>query len=342
MKGSIGFVGLAILTGIPQAKGPAIPGALPLWRSDFEDPSLREWSYLGAERLARDGKPGPGWNEACAVIGENVLGGRLSYKGWILAPQENKHRAYPCQHFDAPTPIVNSWYVWLDADAGRFKDWTWIHFATWCNSNWGPGLHMLVVRSRELILEILNCDWKWVGPPESRRFPLRKWVRFTYMGHYAPAGSGEFLVRMNGRLIMEGRNPHRDPVFQRAHWGMYASGEVDNGVPFNDDIKVWRLSAPWPDRNLEPPSPYGPYVNPERIGREGAGAGTADTPPPAPPPPAEATPPERAARRLLEEGERLLRDGEIPAARAFFERVRDTFPGTPYADKAKAHLDRMK
>jgi hypothetical protein len=57
---------------------------------------------------------------------------------------------------------------------------------------------------------------------------------------------------------------------------------------------------------------------------------------------AELSPDEKAARKLVEEGEKFLREGDLPAAKAFFERVRDLFPGTKSAERAMDHLGRMK
>jgi hypothetical protein len=41
-----------------------------------------------------------------------------------------------------------------------------------------------------------------------------------------------------------------------AHWGLYASGSLDQGVQYNDDIQIWTLDGPWTDFDREPPSPY--------------------------------------------------------------------------------------
>jgi len=87
------------------------------------------------------------------------------------------------------------------------------------------------------------------------------------------------------------------------------------------------------------------YVGPAKLKaarvEKPPGLGLSPAAPPgekAPEPPPE----EKAARQLMEEGEKLLRDGDLPAAKAFFERVRDLFPGTKYAGKAREHLERMK
>ncbi|MBI5723534.1 MAG: hypothetical protein HZA50_06215 [Planctomycetes bacterium] len=243
------------------------PQAIPVWQSGFEDPSLGEWSYIARHVFSRDGKLLAGRMESYAITTENVFSGRYAYKGWIVGAQTECHRPYPCHGFRVESPIVNSWYVWLDCDPTKFADRDWIHFATWCNSKWGPGLHTMSVRSKALVLEMCHCDWKWVGPPEMRKFPLKKWVRFTYYGHYRPAGDGKIWVWMDGKLIFEAQKNHSNQFFEAVHWGMYTNGNVDNGVQYNDDIQVWRLSAPWADRNREPPSPYksNPNASPLKI-----------------------------------------------------------------------------
>ncbi|MBI5724582.1 MAG: hypothetical protein HZA50_11525 [Planctomycetes bacterium] len=231
------------------------PQAIPVWQSGFEDPSLGDWTWLSPS-FSRDGKIVSGRMESYMITTENAFSGRYAYKGWIVGAQTENHRAYPCHSFKVESPIVNSWYVWLDCNPAKFNDADWIHFATWCNSNWGPGLHTMAVRTKALELEMAHCEWKWVGPPEMRKFPLKKWVRFTYYAHYRPAGDGKIWVWMDGKLIFEAQKNHNNQFFEQVHWGMYAHPHVDNGVQYNDDIQLWRLSAPWTDKNREPPSPY--------------------------------------------------------------------------------------
>jgi hypothetical protein len=234
------------------------PRAIPVWRCGFEE-GLDHWSWPGGGCVESDQVP-EGRVNAYAFTKENALVGDRCYKAWIIDRQHKSHRPYPCQHLEVPSPIVNSWYVWLDVDPKNFNRRTWVHFATWCNSIYGPGLHTMAVRGPKLELEMAHCRWKWVGPDSMRTFPLRRWVRFTYYAHFRPAGDGRVWVWMDGTLIFEARVRHSDQNFQRVHWGLYASGDVDNGVQYNDDIQLWRLAEPWTDRDVEPRSPYGPYV----------------------------------------------------------------------------------
>ena len=36
------------------------------------------------------------------------------------------------------------------------------------------------------------------------------------------------------------------------HWGLYASGDNDDVVLFEDDKSIWKLNEPWTDWNREP------------------------------------------------------------------------------------------
>ena len=240
---------------------PGDPEAFPVWRTTFEK-GRRDWSYAGnlATKFVEPGAPTDGMTEAWTISEEKPFQGRFSYKGWIITPKGPSHRAYPCQHLKVEGPVCNSWYVWLDCDYKKMKSGEWIHFATWCNSTWGPGLHTMSVVNRGL--EMAHCKWKWVGPSRLRRFPMKQWVRFTYYYNFRPKGDGTIWIWMNGELVFEAEKTHSHQYFERAHWGMYGSGSLDHGVQYNDDIQLWRLSGPWPDKDREPPSPYGPYYDP--------------------------------------------------------------------------------
>jgi hypothetical protein len=52
-------------------------------------------------------------------------------------------------------------------------------------------------------------------------------------------------------------------VLEKAHWGLYASGNIPANRQYNDDIQVWNLTEPITDFTDEPGSPYGslPYVS---------------------------------------------------------------------------------
>ncbi len=58
-----------------------------------------------------------------------------------------------------------------------------------------------------------------------------------------------------------------------AHWGMYASGTLDHGVQYNDDIRICTLNEPLTDLMREPECPPASSTRP-------LGARTPAEPPP--------------------------------------------------------------
>ena len=208
----------------------ADPRAIPVWHKNFEGDY-----WPGA--VGPDG-PGPHYSRsgkwvdgpehattAFAISDEKVWQGPYAYKGWIIKPGDNSHRAYPCEHLDVPGPVVNSFMVWLDCDYARMGEWDWIHFATWANNpNWH--VHTMSVLGTGKVEMAHVRDLEYLG---DATYPLRRWVRFTTYLHYKPDGDGLVFTWMDGRPIMRAWfDDDQSPSLQRAHWGMYASGAVDS------------------------------------------------------------------------------------------------------------------
>jgi hypothetical protein len=239
----------------------AAADAIPQWRSGFET------GYPGDEWLDYDngswtasGVPNPGFAEAWTIVDSaawpHVLEGVHAYEGWILGESADgsSHRAYPVIHVDVPSPLVNRFSVWLEADYDAMDAPDWIHFATWGNNpDWD--VHTMSVRDRRL--EMAHLDWSYIGPEPQPDFPLGRWVRFSVYIHYPPGGDGLVYVWQDGEPVLEGHYTTRTGQnLMRAHWGMYASGAVDQGVEYDDDIQIWSLTEPLTDFSTEPPSPY--------------------------------------------------------------------------------------
>jgi uncharacterized membrane protein YgcG len=211
-------------------------------------------------------------NEAWTIVDTSdphVFAGSHAYKGWPFAVQGESHRAYPLVHLDVPSPLVNSFMVWLDVDYDQLSAPEWIHFATWCNNpDWN--VHTMSVRDRKL--EMAHLSWSYIGPAPQPDFPLQQWVRFTAYINYEGA-SGYVRVWQDGVPVLEGTYTNTTGTnLQRAHWGWYSSGSIDQGVQYNDEIQIWTLSEPLTDLNTEPPSPYTPDPSP---GGSGPGGGSA-------------------------------------------------------------------
>lgn len=239
---------------------PAGSEAIPQWRSGFETGFPGEWLDWDNGSWTESGVPSPGFTEAWTIVDTtefpDVWADDHCYKGWILDASSDgtSHRAYPGIHVDIPSPLVNSFMVWLEADYDAMSDSDWIHFATWGNNiDWD--VHTMSVRRRRV--EMAHLDWSYIGPEPQPDFPLGTWVRFTAYIHYTPGGDGLVYVWQDGVPILEGHYTTRTGQnLMRAHWGMYASGSVDQGVQYNDEIQIWSLTEPLTDFTTEPPSPY--------------------------------------------------------------------------------------
>jgi MYXO-CTERM domain-containing protein len=255
-RGRPSFALLALLLALPLPAS-AQPTATPFWRSGFEAGFPGEWLDYDNGAFAATGVPNGGFNEAWTIVDRtqfpDVFAGDHAYKGWLLAAQADSHRAYPCIHTDVPSPLVNSFVVWLDIDYGLLTAPEWVHFATWGNNpDWA--VHTMSVRDRKL--EMAHLTWSYIGPTPQPDFPLRRWVRFTAYLDYAGA-SGYVRVWQDGVAMLEGTYTSvAGTSLMRAHWGMYSSGSITQGVQYNDEIQLWTLDGPWTDLDVEPPSPY--------------------------------------------------------------------------------------
>lgn len=236
------------------------------WHSGFELPFPGHWlNKPGLDYSARttDGTVPPGHVEAWTIVdkssGEPVHSGQHAYKGWITGPTDKKsHRAYPVVELDIPTPVVNSFWVYLDADYAAMNPLEWIHFGTW--GNWDPktnvgawALHTMSVRGRKLgFAHATPFRGEYIGPKPRPDFPLRRWVRLTMYIDYEGA-DGFIQVWQDGTPMLRAtlpKNPGRR--LRTAHWGMYAAGTVKSGIEYNDDISIWRLQKPLTDFTTEP------------------------------------------------------------------------------------------
>ncbi len=231
--------------------------ATPRWSSGFEQGFPGEWLDYDGGQYTASGVPNSGFNEAWTIVDASdplVFAGSHAYRGWPTAVQTDSHRAYPVLHTDLPTPLVNSFMVYLDLDYDRLGDGEWVHFATWGNNpDWQ--VHTMSVRARRL--EMAHLDWSYIGPTPQPEFPLRRWVRFTAYLYYQGA-TGYVRVWQDGEPMLEGTyTTVAGTNLMRAHWGWYSSGSIDQGVQYNDEIQIWTLGSPLTDLEPEPPSPYG-------------------------------------------------------------------------------------
>ncbi|MBI1388517.1 MAG: hypothetical protein GC154_08725 [bacterium] len=231
------------------------PTATPAWFSGFEKGFPGEFLNYDNGSYTKTGVSNAGKYEAWTIQSDFVFSGSHAYKGWLSGANDAStlHRAYPVLHSEIPSPLVNSFMVYLDVDYAKLGG-NWMHLATWGNNpDWE--VHTLSVRNRKL--EMAHLDWKYIGPRPQPDFPLRQWVRITAYIWYPPEGDGTVFIWQDGVPMLSGTYTARQGKnLMRSHWGMYAPAGVASGTHYNDDIEIWTLSGPWADFSMEPPSPY--------------------------------------------------------------------------------------
>ncbi len=244
-----------VLAGLAWTQDPV---ATPYWRSSFETGFPGEWLNYDGGAFSPTGAAGAGRTEHWTLVDAasapaGAKHGSRVYKGWITGTASESHRAYPVLHSDFPSPLVNSWWVYLDTDYSRFPSGGWHHFATWGNNpDWSVQTMSVLGNGKLEMAHISNL--KIVG---DNTMPLRQWVRFTAYIAYSPNGDNTLFVWKDGRPCMRATNiTPGGGNLMRSHWGLYTSANLPEGIQYNDDIQIWGLSAPWTDFDREPPSPY--------------------------------------------------------------------------------------
>ncbi|MGE4110902.1 MAG: hypothetical protein AB7E73_09405, partial [Burkholderiales bacterium] len=243
--------------------------ALPAWESGFERGFPGgEWLNFDNGSYSPSGSMPANRSSAWTIVnrnsGEPVHSGSYAYKGWIVAASQHNHRAYPGITINLATPLINTFMVYLDIDHEKMSPTDWIHLGTWGNydtetktGNWA--LHTMSIRNRKLEFAHAKPFFgEYINLGAQPDFPLKKWVRLTVYIIYNGT-TGFVQTWQDGQPMLRGRIPQllKQPgtTLRTAHWGMYASGSVTQGIQYNDDIRICRLNAPLTDFVTEPRCP---------------------------------------------------------------------------------------
>lgn len=223
-----------------------------------------------------------GWaiidNAQAAVDGVPALEGGHMYKGWVNSASSSSHRAYPVVHLDqasgggnpdfpngVPSPMVNKFHVYMDWDSGAYPAWSWVSLFTLCNNTTWNVITGSMLSPGDL-LELAHVGgygdfdegngWERIGG--NTYMPANEWTSFTVYADFRPEYD-ILYVWMNGEPILRANGGEVDQdsdYLKRAHWGLYASGQISDAVMYNDSIQLWTLTKPWTDFSTPPPSPY--------------------------------------------------------------------------------------
>lgn len=249
----------------PPAAAPACVQATELWRDDFDTGDQVRWTGQDYN---------PSWGDGCqstAITTQHPHSGGYAQRSEITCPSsspEGVHRGYGGLQFsddqvlgdftntgtgvDAPNGIVTTFHTWLEA--GRpFGDGRWVSLFT-VNPTCG-------YTERVVTLGIDNADGilrpahYWPEgtlelEPDAPAFPLGRWVRVTV---YLNLHTGDMHVWQDGRSVEHVSGIARTTqTMCQWHWGLYASGDNDDVVMYEDERVVWKLGEAWTDWSREP------------------------------------------------------------------------------------------
>ncbi|RIK96313.1 MAG: hypothetical protein DCC71_22510 [Proteobacteria bacterium] len=203
------------------------------------------------------------WTIVSRGSGHPVRSGDRAYRGWVTGASSSSHRPYPGLSTGdggstppaIASPIVNTFWVWLDTDYNALSPSDWISLGTWGNNtDWI--VHTLSVRDRRLeFAHTVPFAGQYIGPQPMPTFPLRRWVRITAYIEYN-GSIGNVRVWQDGVPMLRGDWTQRPgTTLRRAHWGLYANGAVRSANMYNDDVSVWTLSERITDFSREPRPP---------------------------------------------------------------------------------------
>lgn len=230
-----------------------------VWSSSLENGFPAEWQNYDNGSYSASGAMPAGRVSAWTIVtndnGVTPPHGSHMYKGWITNSSPDLHRAYPGVVYDIPTPVINTFMVYLNVDYARMASTDWVHLGTWGNNlTWA--LHTMSVRDRKLVFAHTDpFEGEYIGPQPRPDFPLRRWVRLTVYLRYQGT-TGYVQVWQDGVPMLRGTvaqlQNYSGTNLQTSHWGMYANGQMNHGVQYNDRIEVCRLSQALTNLTDEP------------------------------------------------------------------------------------------
>jgi hypothetical protein len=234
------------------------------WGSGFENGVPGEWlNYI--TRYFADGNitGAQGWTLATASGSQPVFAGNYAFKASVLGyfgGGDGTRRAYPVINSNIPTPLINTFMVYLDVNYNVMGSGDWISIATYSSHpdqiNW-PDIHGLSIVNRRLEMahmESPGFSGQYVGPSPQPEFPTRRWVRMTTYIHYESSGRGRVDVWQDGVRVYTGiqQSTSNNTTLTVGHWGLYTNDATWQATLYNDNVNIWSLNQPLTDFTREP------------------------------------------------------------------------------------------
>ncbi len=240
-----------------------------LWFDDFETGDYRRWTSqtyntnwgndCQSNALSTQTAHSPSHSQrsqiTCAYTAEGNVQrgyGGLQFSGDSVVPAYTNKGV----GIDAPNGVVTTMWTRLDSPT-VFQNGKWLSLWTASGScDWSDEVLTLGIEDSSGRLAAAHYDGSRTFASNAA-LPRGQWVRITvYVNYY----SGVMHVWQDG-VSQEHVTFHRDlHTICQWHWGLYASGNNDNIVLFEDDHSLWKLNQAWTDWNTEPYFDHGVSV----------------------------------------------------------------------------------
>lgn len=211
----------------------------------------------------------PGEYDSTHELSEDtVIDGSLAHKAWILRKRADTndgtylpHRAYPTiQLYKTPqgsfiTPCLISLWVNLDMPledkpTGQIDDWfSFVTLTPDSSDAWKRTILVNIVHDGYLHLmhvpDQRQQDHIWQASRDnddgSLAFQFAKWVKIDVFIDFSEQ-NGYAKVFQDGELVSHARVSGGEGRLAQAHFGLYASAAINEGIIYNDELIIREIA----------------------------------------------------------------------------------------------------
>ncbi len=247
----------------PPSDGSCVAATL-LWFEDFEGGGYENFT---------GNTYGEDWGDACQSTARSMdraVSGSWSQRSEVVCPYSGgSHRGYGGVQFDgdtalprftnsgagtdAPFGLVNTFWMYLETDT-VFQGGRWFSPLTVSGScDWSDRVLTLGIESPDGRIAAAHYNANGGGErtfePNAPALPRDQWVRITLYVNYH---DNVMHVWQDGQSQSHVTFDRQLTTICHWHWGLYASGDNDDIVLYEDDNAIWKLDEAWTDFGTEP------------------------------------------------------------------------------------------
>jgi hypothetical protein len=248
----------------PAANNGQCFNAKQLWFDDFETGDYRRWTSMNYydswgnncqnNGISTESAHSPTHSQRSEIVCAYAENGVTRGYGGLQFSGDNVVPAFTNTGvgIDAPNGVVTVMWMRLDSPT-VFQNGTWVNF--WTSSatcDWSDEVMTVGLEdssNRLAAAHYQNGGGTRTFSPNAPALPRGQWTRVTvYVNYY----DGVLHVWQDGKSVEHVTFNRALKTICQFHWGLYASGDNNNVVLFEDDKSLWKLGEKWTDFDKEP------------------------------------------------------------------------------------------